>query len=357
MIETWHNRPMKAKAALWLFLPILAGCSFLIPERPYYNAHEVEILSEHSSERLVYFYGDPMEIRLEGMPLRLEPQGSSEFGPLSVNGMPYFREVSPPARARLEALEDLGGQYFELRVGTAVLGTWLFDGERWYKLSGALTTGADLAATPKPITPGFQRLTYEETKLVRRMIEALATNGPVVVFERAAPVSPPYDFEPAPWIYRRASLRVQTSVPKVPLSPLLIRPWHVLARGSYASYTGRQPLGQLACTQAAYLQIWQRATGNQLPRPPLPELSDPRSCVAAFFWGLKPTGGYRLDVDRVEIQNGLAKIHLIMQKPPPGARVTQALTSPYLLVEIRGTPSEAWFYDSSGKLLTQAKAE
>ncbi len=348
---------MKAKAALWLLLPVLAGCSFLTPERPYYNAHEVELLTENSSERLVYFYGDAMEIRLEGTPLRLVPQGPAQFGPLEVNGMPYYREVSPPTRPRLEALEDIGGQYFELRVGTAILGAWLFDGDRWYRLSTALATGADVAVRPEPFTPGFQRLTYSEAKSVRRMIEELGSNGPVVVFERSAPSSPPYDFEPAPWVYRRASLRIQTSVPKVPLSPALIRPWHVLARGSYASYSDRQPLGLLACTQTAYLQIWQRATGNQLPRPPLPDLKYPRSCVAAFFWGLKPTGGYRIDVASVEVKNGLAKIRLLMQEPSLGARVTQALTSPYILVEIKGTPSEAWFYDPSGRLLAQAKAE
>ncbi len=342
------------KKLLFLLPLLLVGCSYLLPEHPYYLAHEVELLTPDASERWVYFYGDPMIVELEGQELVLEARPSRSPwavpGALSVNGMPLYRELLPPLAPEVTLEATPRGYY--LRTRTDLLASWLFDGEAWYKLGGPLEAGQTAYLRPEPARPGFGHMTRDEAAVLRHEIEARARGRAVAVFERATPVHPPYRFVPAPWVYRRASLRVLEGVEMVNLSA----PWRVLAEGTQSAYSGRSPYVALACSPSAKEDLWRLAQGRRVPRPPLPPAFYKQSCIAGFFWGLKPTGGYRVKVRDVAIEDGSAEIYLNLISPPPGALTTQQLTSPYVLVELEAPVRFAYFYDQKGHALGRARA-
>ncbi len=74
--------------------------------------------------------------------------------------------------------------------------------------------------------------------------------------------------------------------------------------------------------------------------------------VAAFFWGLKPTGGYSLGVAGVTYAGDAARVVLTLTSPRPGAIVTQALTSPYVVLELNRV-RRVVFTDPSGRTLAE----
>jgi hypothetical protein len=59
--------------------------------------------------------------------------------------------------------------------------------------------------------------------------------------------------------------------------------------------------------------------------------------VIAVFAGERRTGGYQIDVDRVEARGDRVRVHLRETVPPPGTLVTQSLTYPYHIVAIAPT--------------------
>ncbi len=341
-----------------LALLLLSGCRILVPEHPYYNAHEIELLTPEASERWVYFYGDPMTLTLGEETLTLAPgRGASPWavpGALWVNGMPLWRELLPPVRPLAKAAYDPESGEVRVETKTALAASWYYDGFAWYKLGGFLASGKQKTYVPRPAAPAFANLTAGENRVIVGELEARARGRRMVVFERAFPVHPRYRFEPAPWVYRRSSLRVQTEVPIERLEPTY--PWRVIQTGSYAAYKGRTPLAFLACTPKAVAELWQLAMGNRVPTPAPPALA-PGHCLAGFFWGLKPTGGYRVEVRAGYPSGRVFYFRLELKKPAPGTIVTQALTSPYVLVDLGSRPAEVRFLDQKGKLLARAIAE
>ncbi len=350
---------MKAKGFLVLLalLP-LVGCRLVLPEHPYYNAHETELLTPTASERWVYFYGDAMTVDLEGQPLALAPgNGGSPWavpGALWVNGMPLWRELRPPVRPQVQAGYDPATGEMVVETRTALAASWYYDGFSWYKLGGYLAAGKTVVYTPKPAAPRFGNLTPGENRVIVAELEARARGRRMVVFDRAFPVFPRYRFDPAPWVYRRTSLRVQTELPYRPV--VTVRPWRLLKSGGYAAYKGRTPLAYLACTQKGVGELWQLAFGNQRPVPPPPTLA-PGHCLAGFFWGLKATGGYQVTVLSGRLEGKVFAVRLDLKKPAPGAIVTQALTSPFVLLDLGVRPAEVRFFDAKGRLLARAVAE
>ena len=59
----------------------------------------------------------------------------------------------------------------------------------------------------------------------------------------------------------------------------------------------------------------------------------------AVYWGEKPTGGYSLAVQSARLEGDRVTVRLLLDKPPPDAVVTQALTYPYAVVVLRDLDS------------------
>ena len=69
----------------------------------------------------------------------------------------------------------------------------------------------------------------------------------------------------------------------------------------------------------------------------------------AVFWGEKPTGGYTVEVLSARTEGSRIIVQLALQKPPPDAMVSQALTYPYAAAVLRNVdPGEKEFVFVTG---------
>ncbi|GAB5603540.1 protease complex subunit PrcB family protein [Thermus sp. FJN-A] len=340
-----------------LLLPLLAACEVLEGSR--YRVAEAQILFPEATERWTYFYGEPQEVRLGERTLRLEkPAGQSLWavpGALWVDGTPVLREVGPALRPPAEAVRGLSGSLLEVRTQTNLRASWLYDGVGWVRLTGSLREGErrSLVQPATYQTPDLYAFTGTETQVLLREILARRGGKQVVLFELAEPVLRPLAFSPAPDGYRAGALLVQYGL-RVELVTPPTPPYRVLDRGLNAAYQETEARAYLANNPTRFAEVWNLAVGNRLPRPPAPSVDFRTRSVAAFFWGLKPTGGYGLEVAGVTYGGGAARVVLNLTAPRPGSVVTQALTSPYVILELERV-SRVVFADPSGRVLAEAR--
>ncbi|TFU16729.1 protease complex subunit PrcB family protein [Thermus tengchongensis] len=342
---------------LLALLPLLAACQLL--EGTGYRVAEAQLLLPEATERWTYFYGEPREVRLSGRTLRLEnPRGESLWavpGALWVNDNPVLREVAPPLRPPAEAVRGLGTGLLEVRTQAALRGSWLFDGGGWVQLTGALRAGErrTLAQPPRSSAPDLEAFTRAEAQVLLREILARRGGRQVALFELSEPVLKPLALDPIPDGYRVGALLVQYGLRVEVVTPPP-PPYRILDQGANAAYQETEAKAYLANNPTRFAEVWNLVVANRIPRPPAPSVDFRNKSVAAFFWGLKPTGGYSLSVVGVTYAAGTARVVLNLQSPRPGAIVTQALTSPYVLLELERV-SRVVFADPSGRVLAEAR--
>jgi hypothetical protein len=355
------------KLSLGLLALGLSACvPVLVETGPRYAVTEIELLTPEASERWTYFYGDPQTVNLEGTPLVLEPAPDRAHiwavpGALWVNGEPLLREVLPALRPPATTVEALPGFDYVTETRVALDGVWLYDGA-WYRLADKVRAGARVRSEGDRASPRLRGLDPEETQVLLNEILARAGRDEVVLYQLSDPVFPDYRFDPRPRTYRKVSLAVQFGVAKEfvlgPVNPKPAPAWEVLQRGPFSAYADAQPYAVLATSEQAFLnKIWPLAAGRRVPRPAPPPVDFRSESVAAFFWGTKPTGGYALDVRSVQLKDGVLVVQLELRTPKPGSLVTQAITSPYLLLKVQGKPAKVRFLDAKGNLLEEARAE
>jgi len=361
---------MKLRKLVFVLLALtLAACVPVVEsyQGPRYSVGEIELLTPDASERWVYFYGDPQTILLDGTTLDLQPPPSQEHiwavpGALWVSGQPVFREVLPALQLPARTIESFPFSDYYVETTADLKSSWIYDGA-WYRLSNSLAAGTKIKAAPEREMPSFAGLTSNETAIILREILARNPERPVIVYQLENPLYPKYRLDPRPFDYRKASLAVQYGIeqelvldfsPSEPASSA----WRVLAQGSMSSYKEPTPFALLATDEISFNRyVWPLARGNRLPRPAPPEVDFGRESVAAFFWGLKHSGGYSIEVADVEMNGDVLEVHLILKQPAPGMIVTQALTSPYVLIAVEGKPRLARFYDQNGNLLQEVGAQ
>ncbi|TBH20610.1 protease complex subunit PrcB family protein [Thermus thermamylovorans] len=348
---------MRRALLLLALLPLLAACQLL--EGTGYRVAEAQLLFPEATERWTYFYGEPREVRLSGRTLRLEgPRGESLWavpGALWVNENPFLREVAPSLRPLAEAVRGVGGSLVEVRAQAALRGSWLFDGVGWVRLTGGLRAGERRALVqPAGYTvPDLEAFTRGEAQVLLREVLARRGGRQVVLFELSEPVLRPLGLDPAPDSYRVGALQVQYGLRVEVVSPPA-PPYRILDRGGNAAYGEAEARAFLANNPTRLAEVWNLAVGNRLPRPPAPSVDFRTRSVAAFFWGLKPTGGYGIEVVGVTYGGGAARVILNLQSPRPGAIVTQALTSPYVILELERV-NRVVFADPAGRVLAEAR--
>lgn len=80
---------------------------------------------------------------------------------------------------------------------------------------------------------------------------------------------------------------------------------------------------------ASSASVLSRAMGARIP-------DAGEGTYLAALWGEKPTGGYSVKIQSVRVEGDRATIRIALNKPPPDAMVTQALTYPYATAVARG---------------------
>lgn len=344
----------------WLGLMILAlaGC-VPQPGQQAYQVSEVQVLFAENSERWTYFYGEPQAVRLGERSLALTRGPSASplavADALLVGGEALYREISPALPRVAQTTRTFPGLQFVVRTNRNVQSAWLFDGN-WSRLGNVFASNATQVVENSPGSPRLAALSEAENEAVLREILSRRGGRPVVLYELEPPLVP-NRYEPGPSQSRVAALAVQygleTEVALTPPNPQPQNP-RVMQQGGSSAYTNEGASAFIASNQGQLQTIWRLATGNQLPQPATPSVDFNLNRVVAFFWGQKPTGGYGIQLVSTQFSGNTLRVTLRLNSPAPGAILTQALTSPFLMLEVPGRFTRVEFVDGSGRVLASA---
>ncbi len=335
----------------------LAGC-IPQPGESAYQVSEIQLLFPENTERWTYFYGEPQAVRLGERSLALTRGPSASplavADALLVDGEALYREINPAQPRAAQTTRTFPGLQFVVRTSRNVQSVWLFDGS-WSRLGNVFASNAAQVVENRPGAPRLAPLSEAENEAVLREILGRRGGRPVVVYEIEPPLVP-NRYEPAPNQSRVAALAVQYGLEtELTLMPPTPNPTpRILQQGGQSAYTAQNPAAYLASNTTQLVTLWRLATGNQIPQPATPAVDFNLSRVVAFFWGQKPTGGYSVQYVSSQLSDNTLRVTLRLLSPAPGAILTQALTSPFVLLEVPGRFMRVEFVDPSGRVLASA---
>jgi len=328
--------------------------------------HELTLLGD-VHERVAWFYGEPRPFDFDGATRLLESPVSGPVGEpwvvstaLWIDGAPAYldlpegRIVAPVEVRRIPLTTDM--QLKSERETRAVL---YFDGSAWLQLGEFDPAGLNQRVTARPrfaALRGLGELTPSEADALARRLESLGE--PLIVSFLAASEVPRRAVDGV--AEARATAVHVTRGLEVDVGAFRPAPrdvvFEVIGTGQQAVGI-TQPLYLLVRDAAELRSIWNFAYGNVLNPPPVPIVDFARETMVAIFVGQKPTGGYGLAIRGVTFEGGDLFVALDLQEPRPGAMVTQALTSPWLIARIpRGGFSAVWFrHPTEDRLLAVAR--
>src|SRR5215467_7875722 len=109
-------------------------------------------------------------------------------------------------------------------------------------------------------------------------------------------------------------------------------PFSTLAKGLASGVA--QPTQIVIRSQNDWAALWSRHMRTQIAPPPPPPVDFSRDMVVGLFMGERPTGGYAIEVTRIEGTAQGLSVHYRTSRPDPSAMQTQALTQPFHLVTV-----------------------
>jgi hypothetical protein len=336
-----------------------AGC---IPQNPaaQYRITEVQVAFPTVTERWSFFYGTDQSVTAGLATLALtRPAGITDANmdtALQVNGQPYWTEIAAPERIAVTR-RTFPGLKYALNTSLPLEAAWLFEAGSWSRLGqGALSTQV---VETQPGSPQFAALSTSETAAVLSAILS-RSRGPVVLYQLST-AQPKSRFEPAPSKHTALALAVQYGLEADAMpgdkqdnqgSPSA-EP-KSLVQGGYGQYGENKPGAYLIASQSQLDSMWGLTSVGVSPsRTPSVDFSKNR--VVAFFWGQKSTGGYSIKVVKTQITGTKVRVTLQLRTPDPNSFVTQAITSPFVVLEVSGTPTQVEFVDEANRVLAAAK--
>lgn len=92
-------------------------------------------------------------------------------------------------------------------------------------------------------------------------------------------------------------------------------------------------------TQKEWKDLWQAHTAITTPPKSLPAVDFEKEMIVAVFSGEKPSGGYRIEILKIEEDTAKREMRVTFRetKPPRDAMVTAALTQPHHIVKLKKT--------------------
>jgi hypothetical protein len=342
------RRAVIVLAALGL---VLSACE---PD-PAPTLHELTVTGA-LERRVAWLYGEPRAFTIDGTERTLT---AAPVGPtaepwtvpaaLWIDDRPALVDdevqpvASPVTVRRIPLTTDV-----QLRTERETRAILYYDGSAWLTLGEFDPAGLDVRVTPRPrfgALRGLGELTNAEADVLARTLEDLGE--PLIVAVLTGDEVPRRSVDGV----EEARATAVHVVAGVPVDAGTFRPaardvpFEIVARGQQAVGV-TAPDYQLLRTPDELATAWNRAHGAALQAPPLPGVDFDRETMLAVFLGQKPTGGYGAEVRGVTLEGGDLFIDLVETEPGAGSMVTQALTSPWLLVRVpRGGVSAAWFRD------------
>ena len=83
--------------------------------------------------------------------------------------------------------------------------------------------------------------------------------------------------------------------------------------------------------------LWKQLGKTRQPQPKTPAVDFKKEVVIALFMGLQRTGGFSVEIVKVEQTKKAVLVHVKTKRPGPGDIVTQALTTPGYVAAIPKT--------------------
>lgn len=109
-------------------------------------------------------------------------------------------------------------------------------------------------------------------------------------------------------------------------------PFSTVARGSVSGVL--EPLQLAIRSRNEWIALWERHARAQVPPPPAPAVDFGREMVVGIFMGERATGGYEIEITRVERAGSHLRVYYRSRQPQPGAVLVQALSHPYHLIKL-----------------------
>lgn len=361
---------MKQASLVLLFgLLLLSGC---IPafQRGAPELHDIALFERNadgvqSGTLYGYFYGEEMKTTVRGAEVSLE-KGSSEDvlsvgSALLVDAKPYVRTSLPPLNTPPVLVQSIPyATDVYVQTPEALRNVLYYDGERWFTLLDAAAAGFQGRVVPLERNAGLRgvgELTSEEAQVFQAYLEQ---QGPVVVALLPG-ASAQTRGENGLGDYKNTTLFVQRGVEALSAPPRNAVSsnvgWDVVAKGNQAMGSGESEAA-IATSSYDLESIWSQAYGNYLELPALPNANFAGSSLTAFFLGTRMTGGYSVDVKDVAVTGKEAKVMLVVSQPTKNTMTTQALSNPWVLLQI-GVPdlSRVDYIDAkTGQTLATARS-
>jgi len=122
-------------------------------------------------------------------------------------------------------------------------------------------------------------------------------------------------------------------------------PFSTLAKGLASGVA--QPTQIVVRTQSDWAALWSRHMRTQIAPPAPPPVDFSRDMVVALFMGERPSGGYAIEVTRIDRTDSGLSVHYRTRQPDPAAMQAQALTQPFHLVALPRTDGPVTFVAES----------
>ncbi len=112
-------------------------------------------------------------------------------------------------------------------------------------------------------------------------------------------------------------------------------PFEYISRGNWFTYGAElntsNPAYQLYFDSQSWSRFW-----NQTSSKPVPEIDFSKHLILVVFQGIKLTGGYGIEIIRVEIDEKRTKLNITakFKKPGPNEAVDLGETSPYAIAKL-----------------------
>jgi len=118
-------------------------------------------------------------------------------------------------------------------------------------------------------------------------------------------------------------------------------PFVTIDKGITSGNTGRSFLA--IRTAQEWQDIWHQHSSHLTASPGLPPVDFSKEMVIAIFQGNKSTGGFSVEILRVEKSEVRLLVFYKERVPPPGSMVPQVLTQPYHMIKLQRMEGEVIF--------------
>jgi len=109
-------------------------------------------------------------------------------------------------------------------------------------------------------------------------------------------------------------------------------PVRSLAKGGFSGI--KEVKQEVITDKKAWEQFWSKHSRLTRPAALPPEVDFAKEMVIAVTLGIKRTGGYAVEITRVQATGKILKIMVKQSSPPPGAMTIQALTAPFHFIAV-----------------------